>query len=74
MSMFRTYPHCSSNLDHGERYTCGGIETATPKTPRELVVSSIAAMEQAKAREKQAEQATIRKGIYTAICEKTTKR
>ena len=73
MSMFRTYPSCGANLDHGERCTCGGIETATPKTPRELVVDSIAAMEQAKAREKQIAQATLRKGIYTAICKKTTR-
>lgn len=60
-----------ANLDHSERCTCGGIETAKLHTPREAIVDRMAAMEQEKARQKAIAQETLRKGIYTEICRKT---
>ena len=71
MAMFKTCPYCGSNLDYKEQCTCSGVSTAVLRTPRELVKDRMAAMEQAKARAKQTAHATLRKGIYTAICRQT---
>lgn len=68
---YKTCPACGANLDHSERCTCGGIETAKLHTPREAIVDRMADMEQAKARQKAIAQETLRKGIYTEICRKT---
>lgn len=74
MSMHNICPACGAHLDWGERCDCGGVKTETLKTPRELIVDRMAYMAQAKAREKQRTQETLRKGIYTAICRQTAKK
>ena len=71
MAMFKTCPYCGSNLDFNEQCTCGGVSTAMLRTPREIVIDHMAAMQQAKAHQKQTAHATLRKGIYTAICRQT---